>query len=70
MLNLRLKELRKIHKVTQKQVATAIEMSERNYIDLENAKVEPKVSNLIKLCQYFNVSSDYLLGLSDEPERR
>ena len=32
------------------------------------AQKYPSVEVLIKLCNYFNVSSDYLLGLSDEKE--
>ena len=60
----RLKELRTSNKATQKQVADAIEMSEQDYSDLENGIVEPKMSDVVKLCNYFNASSDYLLGLS------
>ena len=66
----RIKELRKSLKVTQKQLALDLEFSERNYQDLEYGKYHPSYETIIKLCNYFNVSADYLLGLSDEPERR
>ena len=70
MFNIRLKELRKLHNATQKQVAKAINLTERNYQDFEYGKIKPSYDTIIKLCEYFNVSSDYLLGLSDVKERR
>ena len=66
----RLKELRKYREETQKYVSQNINIAERNYIELEKGKFSPRVETLIKLCKYFDVSSDYLLGLSDIKERR
>ncbi len=63
----RLKELRKRNKVTQKQLAVAIEISERNYQDYEYGKVIPTALILVSLADYFNVSLDYLTGRTDEP---
>jgi len=64
---LRLKEARKLYNVTQKQVAEGIQMPESSYQKYEHGKVEPSISKLMQFCRYFNVSADYLLGLSDEP---
>ncbi len=69
MLAKRLKELRKINNVTQKQTAASINITERNYQRLE-AGEKPNYDNLIALADYFDVSLDYLVGRSDEPERR
>ena len=66
----RLKELRKIKGVTQKQVAESIGISERNYQNLEHGKYNPNHDNIIKLADYFEVSADYLLGRSDNPNRQ
>ena len=66
----RLIEIRKLKKVTQKQIADGIGASESLYQRYEYGKVKPSYDVIIKLCQYFQVSSDYLLGLSDDPERR
>ena len=63
----RLKEVRVAQNLTQKQVFTGIDVGERLYQSYEYGKVEPKYTVIIKLCRYFNVSADYLLGLSDEP---
>ena len=70
ILSKRLKELRQSNAETQKNVAKSIEISERRYIDLETGKSTPYADTLIKICKYFNVSADYLLGLSDIKERR
>lgn len=66
----RLKEVRKSRNLTQKQVALGTEMSENQYQFYEYGKKEPSISNFEKFCNYFNVSADYLLGLSDNPERK
>lgn len=63
----RLKELRKQNKVTQKQLASNIDISERNYQDYEYAKVIPTANVIISLADYFGVSADYLLGRTDNP---
>jgi len=65
----RLKEIRLQMKFTQRQIATEIEISETQYQNYEYGKKEPTLSNFEKLCNYFNVSADYLLGLSDDPTR-
>ena len=66
MISTRLKELRELHEVTQKQVAKVIKMPDSDYIDIEDSKVEPRLSDMLKLCIFFNISADYLLGLIDE----
>ena len=63
----RLKEVRKSKNFTQKQVAEGVGISANHYQFYEYGKNEPSYVLIIKLCQYFNVSADYLLGLSDEP---
>ena len=36
----------------------------------ETGKREPNITTILKICKYFNVSADYLLGLSsDAPEQ-
>ena len=68
ILSSRLKLLRNNLNVTQKAIAQNIGISERNYIRLENNIVIPTVETLLLLCEYFQCSSDYLLGLSDNPQ--
>ena len=57
-----LKQLRKINNKTQEEVAMALKCSRQNYSRYENESVEPNISTLIELANYFNVSLDYLCG--------
>jgi len=66
----RLRSARSITSTTQKQVAEGISIAESAYQRYERGASKPSYEMIIKLCNYFNVSSDYLLGLSDNPERR
>ena len=65
----RLKECRKANKNTQKQVALAIGSTEQNYQRYERGVQQPTLPVLLALADYFNVSLDYLVGRSDNPER-
>jgi len=65
----RLEILRIKKDVTKRTIAKYLEIHERTYQMYENDKREPSQEDLIKLANYFNVSSDYLLGISDKPER-
>ncbi len=65
ILSERLKELRAEKGITQKQLSDAIGNAQSAIYYWESDKQEPSVSALKKLCEYFNVSADYLLGLED-----
>ena len=69
-LQRRLKECRKLKKVTQKDAAQYLGIGERSYQHYEYGEREPSLATVIKLAEFFNVSIDYLVGLSDNPERR
>lgn len=68
--NERLKTIRKRLKYTQKQVATGLGITERNYQDWEYGRNKPGFDSLIALADFFNVSLDFLVGRSDVAERR
>lgn len=66
----RIYELRKIHNLTQKQLASETSLSERG---IQNYELEVRIPTLeiaIALADYFDVSLDYLCGRSDVPDRR
>lgn len=65
----RLKNLRMNKKVTQKQIADYLGIAPNNYQNFEYGQINPSYENLIKLADYFNVSTDYLLGRSETKER-
>lgn len=63
----RLKQLRKSRNITQKELAQALNVTERNYQFWEAGKTKPQLDTIIALCDFFNVSADYLLGRTDKP---
>ena len=67
---MRLKELRLANGLTQKELAKAIEVGRTTISEYESGKIVPKHEGLLKLANYFNVSVDYLTGVSDEPATR
>jgi transcriptional regulator with XRE-family HTH domain len=56
--------------ISQRQLAESLGISLRAYKYYEAGEREPTVSVLIALADYFSVSLDYLVGRSDDPERR
>ncbi len=62
-----LKQLRKEHGYTQTDLAKLIGMEQNNYSKYERGEREIGRKTIIKLCQVYNISADYLLGLTDEP---
>lgn len=57
-----LKQLRKSRKVNQATLAEALGMSQASITSWENGKRMPDIEMIVKLADYFNVSTDYLLG--------
>ena len=66
----RLKDLRKTKKLKQTDMAKFLNITVRHYQDIEYGKINIPTSTLIALADYFDVSLDYLVGRSDNPERR
>ena len=61
----KIKNARTIKKLTQEQVAEDLNVSRQTISNWENGINEPKISYLKAIAVYFNVSTDYLLGLED-----
>lgn len=64
--NERLKELRESKNLTQTQLAKDLFIDQRSISFYEIGKYEPNLDTLIKIAKYFEVSTDYLLGLTDK----
>ena len=65
MLKDRLRELRENKKLTKKETAEKIGISERAYLTYEYGEREPKLDTLQKLADFYGVTTDYLLGRPD-----
>ncbi len=57
-----LKKLRKEKGVSQKALGEVIGVSQQSINKYENYNIEPDISTLIHLSEYFNTSVDYLIG--------
>lgn len=65
----RLRELRKKHKYTQEEMAKKVGVTTSAYGFYEQGKVTPDAEKIMKFSKMFDVSADYLLGLSDIKQR-
>ncbi len=63
--SMRLRELRTDKQMSMKQLAVAIGTTDAAISNWENGINEPKISYVIRLCEFFNVSADYLLGIEN-----
>ena len=66
----RLRDLREDNDKTQQQIADMLNMHRSVYRRYESGEREIPVWAVIKLADYYRVSTDYLLGLTDDPARR
>ena len=69
IFGIRLRELRSQKGVPQKIIAELLKVTVTQISDMENGKIATTMSRLYLLCEYFDVSADYFLGLSDDPKR-
>ncbi len=63
-----LKKIRISKQLTQKQLAALIHSTERGIQRYESGERKPNFDAIIGLCKALNVSADYLLGRTDNPE--
>ncbi|MEN2765648.1 helix-turn-helix domain-containing protein [Ornithinibacillus xuwenensis] len=63
----RFKELRKKHKLTQKDVAEFLGITESGYGYYEQGRNEPSIEILKRLSKKYDVSIDYITGETDNP---
>ena len=64
---MRLKDLREDRDIRQKTVAEYLHIGQNTYSQYENGQRQLPISVLIKLAKYYNVSTDYILCLTDNP---
>lgn len=65
----RLRYLREDHDKTQQNIADVLGTSQTMYARYERGANELPVRHLIKLAEYYHVSTDYLLGRSNDPTK-
>ncbi|MCR5686862.1 MAG: helix-turn-helix domain-containing protein [Lachnospiraceae bacterium] len=65
----RIRNLREDKDLTQQQLADYLFVTQRTYSRYENGEHAIPIEVLIEISNYHSVSVDYLLGLTDNPER-
>ncbi len=62
----RIRNLREDSDLSQKQVAALLNVGQKTYSDYELGKTRIPLDSVILLAQFYNVSMDYITGVSDE----
>lgn len=62
----RLRNLREDRDLTQAQIGALLHKSQQGYNHIEAGRAELKMEDLAILCNFYNVSADYILGLTDQ----
>ena len=68
MLNENIKRLRTANNITQVELAADLGVSKQCVSNWENDYIQPSIEMLIKIAQYFKVSTDFLLDLDDSKQ--
>ncbi|WP_458407190.1 helix-turn-helix domain-containing protein [Anaerotignum sp.] len=63
----RLKELRKSRNISQQKLGAYLNYGYTAIANYESGRNEPSFDTLMKIAVFFDVTVDYLIGLSDEP---
>ena len=67
---MRLKDIREDRDIKQKDLAAFLHIRQNTYSQYENGQRQLPIDILIKLSRYYNVSTDYILELTDNPKRK
>ena len=62
-LNENIKKLRLARNLSQVDLAKSLGVTKQSISNWENDNIQPSIDMLIRLSQFFSVSTDYLLGL-------
>ena len=62
----RIRDLREDHDKTQQEIAEVLGTSQTMYARYERGANELPIHHLVKLCDYYGVSADYMLGRTNK----
>lgn len=64
----RLRSVREDRDLTQAQIGKMLNKSQQGYNHIEIGRAELKIDDLVKLCRFYDLSADYLIGLVEKPK--
>lgn len=62
----RLTELRQDRDISQKEIAKVLNCQQSAISKYELRRADYKIKDIIKLCKFYNISADYILGLPND----
>lgn len=65
----RIRDLREDADLTQKELSQILNLNQRAYAYYESGKRSLPIDVLINIAEYFNTTTDYILGLTDNPDK-
>ena len=64
----RIRDLREDRDLSQSEIAKVIKTTQQQYSKIETGRSDISGEKLILLAKFYNVSVDYILGLTNEPK--
>ena len=65
---IRLRNIREDRDLTQAEIGKVLNKSQQGYNHIEAGRAELKIDDLVKLCKFYDLSADYLVGLTPKPK--
>ena len=62
----RLRNIREDRDLTQTELGRLLNKSQQGYNHIETGRAELKIDDLIKLCKFYSLSADYIIGLTNQ----
>ena len=63
-----MRNIREDRDLTQTELGRLLNKSQQGYNHIETGRAELKIDDLIKLCRFYNLSADYIIGLTNTPK--
>ena len=63
----RLRNIREDRDLTQAEVGKVLNKSQQGYNHIEIGRAELKIEDLVTLCRFYDLSADYIIGLTNKP---
>ena len=62
----RLRNIREDLDLTQAELGKLLNKSQQGYNHIEAGRAELKIDDLVKICKFYGLSADYIIGLTDK----
>ena len=63
----RIRNVREDRDLTQAEIGRLLNKSQQGYSHIESGRAELQIEDLATLCRFYDLSADYLIGLTDKP---